>query len=105
MDYTFLNLNTSNFGLDASTLQYYEMLFERAQAMSGDSFSQKVQGAQAVQFFQLSGLDGPTLSSIWNLASVFKQPFLVKQEFFLYLKYVALAQQGHFVAGNPLISY
>jgi hypothetical protein len=31
------------------------------------------------------------LREIWNLSSVFKQTYLIKIEFFLSLKYVALA--------------
>ena len=55
-----------------------------------------VSGQQAAQFFQLSGLPTEILRQTWNLSSVYKQPFLSKLEFYLSLKYVALAQAGQF---------
>ena len=95
MDHSFLNLNA----LDQRTSQYYEMLYARVSSTSG---TQGVDGGSAVQFFQLSGLNMDVLREVWNLASVYKQPFLQKPEFFLYLKYVSLAQAGHF--GNGAVS-
>ena len=87
MDYSFLNLNN----LDQRTSQYFDSLFSQ--------FSDnRIDGARAVQFFKLSGLEMDVLREIWNLSSVYKQPFLVKLEFFLYLKYVSLAQYGYFDA-------
>ena len=40
------------------------------------------------------------LRQIWNLASVQKQPFLSENEFYLYLKYVSLAQANQ-LGDNP----
>ena len=45
------------------------------------------------------------LREIWNLSSVYKQTYLIKLEFFLYLKYVALAQKGYFDPKGGLNCY
>lgn len=90
MDLSFLNLGQ----LDPQTSQYFELLFAMASQQQPC-----VSGQQAAQFFQLSGLPTEVLRQIWNLSSVYKQPFLSKLEFYLGLKYVSLAQAGQF--GNP----
>lgn len=82
MDLSFLNLGQ----LDPQSSQYYDLLF----AMAGQNQA-SVSGQQAAQFFQLSGLPTEILRQTWNLSSVYKQPFLSKLEFYLSLKYVALA--------------
>ncbi len=89
MDYKFLQLNA----LDPTTKQYYELLHSKILQASP---SGKIEGASAVQFLQLSGIDLRTLKEIWSLSSVFKQPHLQQLEFFLALKYISLAQKGLF---------
>ena len=95
MDYSFLNLAN----LDQITRQYYDMLYQKVCRLGP---SQKAEGASAVQFFQLSGLNLQTLREIWNLSSVYKQSFLNQMEFYLYLKYISLAQANQ-LSGNPYL--
>ena len=64
------------------------------------SATQRVEGGLAVQFFGLSGLHIDVLRQIWNLASVQRQPFLTQYEFYLYLKYISLAQANS-LGDNP----
>lgn len=76
---------------------YFEYLFTLCQDGG------RIPGKKVVEFFLLSSVQmvpsinnllQPILREIWNFASVHKEPFLIKEEFFIALKFVALAEAG-----------
>ncbi|CDW90131.1 UNKNOWN [Stylonychia lemnae] len=56
-----------------------------------------IEGKKAVDIFKLANVSQTILREIWNLSSVHKTPHLAKDEFFIFMRYLALAQQGYSV--------
>lgn len=76
--------------LTAEEKHIYAQLFEHAD-------SEKigvVMGPQAVPFFGKSKLSPKILGEIWQIADHADQGFLTKDEFYVALKLIALAQSG-----------
>ncbi|EOY15307.1 Calcium ion binding protein, putative isoform 1 [Theobroma cacao] len=67
----------------------FEVYFRRAD-LDGDG---RISGAEAVAFFQGSGLPKPVLAQIWMHADQSHSGFLSKQEFYNALKLVTVAQR------------
>ncbi|KAL7588789.1 hypothetical protein Lser_V15G39732 [Lactuca serriola] len=66
----------------------FESYFKRAD-LDQDG---RVSGAEAVSFFQASGLPKSVLAQIWTIADQNRTGYLGRQEFFNYLKLVTVAQ-------------
>eukprot|EP00347_Sterkiella_histriomuscorum_P015774 403355731 len=63
-----------------------------------------VEGIKAVNFFKLTNVSQQILREIWNLSSVFRTPHLCKEEFYIYMKYLALAQHGYSTSYESLVT-
>lgn len=66
----------------------FELYFKRAD-LDQDG---RVSGAEAVSFFQASGLPKPVLAQIWTYADQNRTGYLGRPEFYNYLKLVTVAQ-------------
>lgn len=63
----------------------------------------RVEGKAAVEFFSRSGLPLGVLKEVWDLAAA-GQRFLDRERFFVAMRLIALAQQGHPVTNESLQS-
>jgi hypothetical protein len=68
--------------------EYYPKLFDLAKTKG----TNKVSGDEAVRFFRKSRLSPETLSKIWSLAAQTNQSFMDRDEFYVAIRLVALAQ-------------
>jgi Ca2+-binding EF-hand superfamily protein/predicted nucleic acid-binding Zn-ribbon protein len=80
---------------------YFNALWEVADTQEKGNIA----GNVAVQFFMNSGLQGPVLREIWNIADAKKQNYLGRDEFIVALRCIAMVQQGLPVSMNDLAKH
>lgn len=76
--------------LTPSEKTYYDQLF----AVADTEGTGQLQGMHAVNFFKLSGLDVSLLKNIWSLADSRQRHFLAREDFYVALRLIGLAQNG-----------
>ena len=64
------------------------------QAKPQEDQSNKVEGAQAVEFLKKSGLEPQMLKQIWGVAAKTNLSFLERDEFYIALRLIAYCQNG-----------
>ncbi|ETV86729.1 hypothetical protein H257_01826 [Aphanomyces astaci] len=70
---------------------YYDMLFQ----IADDERTGAIGGRSAVMFFTKSGLDKSILREVWTIADSRQTSFLLLKDFYVAMRLIALAQQGH----------
>mmetsp|Transcript_46739 Transcript_46739/g.117782 ORF Transcript_46739/g.117782 Transcript_46739/m.117782 type:complete len:570 (+) Transcript_46739:152-1861(+) len=70
--------------------QYYDMLFAHC-----DQDKDNLVNSTEAQFFKNSGLPLKTLGKIWTLVDTNKNGYILRDQFYLVMKYIALAQNNY----------
>jgi hypothetical protein len=78
---------------------FYERLFLAADSQR----SGRIEGAKAVSFFGQTGLPVTILKQIWVLSDVNQQRYLTRNEFYVFLRLVALAQSQQDVSDSNIL--
>lgn len=68
----------------------YSLMFQQADVKG----NQKVEGAEAVNFFRKSGLANDKLKAIWLMAARTSNQHLTREEFYIALRLIAYEQNG-----------
>ena len=69
---------------------YYDQLFTIADTAA----TGQLQGLHAVNFFKLSGLDVGILKNVWTVADARQQHYLTREDFYVALRLIAMAQNN-----------
>jgi len=77
---------------------YYDGLF----SLADDGNTGSIAGKAAVNFFSRSGLDFSILKQVWDVADWKKQHFLRREDFYVSMRLIAMAQAGHQLSRDNL---
>lgn len=69
---------------------YYDQLF----VIADTAATGQLQGLHAVNFFKLSGLDVGILKNVWSIADARQQHYLDREDFYVALRLIAMAQNN-----------